>query len=50
VQWRELLSLPTPDGVQVSLQGTDDVTAANTNADQNAGSGPKKQGAQKGNK
>ena len=48
VQWRELMSLPTPDGVQVSLQGTDDVTAANTNADGNAGAGPKKQGAQKG--
>jgi capsid protein len=27
VHWRELLSLPTPDGVQVSLQGTDDTAA-----------------------
>ncbi|MDE2100770.1 MAG: phage portal protein [Patescibacteria group bacterium] len=42
VQWRELMSLPTPDGVQVSLQGTDDVTAAGNNVKGQSAGTPKK--------
>lgn len=39
VHWRELLSLPTPDGVQVSLSGTDETAEGKTQAagDDNAG-------------